>query len=287
MAPNSAVKPVPQQASQLTAAPAGEAALSAATPAAAAAMLAAITAMNCIGSSDDSPSSLEARDYIFTTMQQQARSASALPDMLPTSSTDIGCNAANIAIFSAAQPQDVTPEMVNTVFNGLNSSSGYIRDKAQQALQEVLQQPTLSRACADTAAAGMHSIIAYFAKNSPSVTKPTPQAPVVGPPAIPTPASPAANNNSSSSQSIQQLPPLAAWALDMLLTVAHVNEDAFLGCMMGSAVGDMLGLPIEGNSRKLCQQYVADVVLPVKTTNYHRWAPESAMLPLCADALAS
>ncbi|WIA40393.1 hypothetical protein OEZ86_013753 [Tetradesmus obliquus] len=226
--------------------------------------------MNSIGSSEDSPSSLEARDYIFTTMQQQARSASALPDMLPASSTDIRCNAANIAIFSGAQTQDVTPEMVKTVFNGLNSSSGYIRDKAQQALQEVLQQPTLSRACADAAAAGMHSIIAYFAKNSPSVTKPTPQAPVVGPPAIPTPASPAANNYSSSNQSIQQLPPLAAWALDMLLTVAHVNEDAFLGCMMGSAVGDMLGLPIEGNSSKLCQQYVADVVLPVKTTNYHR-----------------
>jgi ADP-ribosylglycohydrolase len=56
----------------------------------------------------------------------------------------------------------------------------------------------------------------------------------------------------------------------MLLLVAHVDEDSFLGCMLGSAVGDALGLPIEGNSRKLCQQYVRDVVAPVKTTTYHR-----------------
>uniref|UniRef100_A0A383W637 Uncharacterized protein n=1 Tax=Tetradesmus obliquus TaxID=3088 RepID=A0A383W637_TETOB len=224
MAPHSAVKPVAQQASQLVAAPASEAVLAAATPASASAMQAAVTAMNSIGSSEDSPSSLEACDYIFTTMQQQARSAAPLPDMLPASTTDIGRNAANIAILSAAQPKDVTPEMTNTVFNGLNSSSGYIRNKAKQALQDVLQQPTLSRACADTAAAGMRSIITYFAKNnSPSATTPTPQAPVVVPPAIPTPASPAANN-SSSSQGTQQLPSLAAWALDMLLTVAHVDE---------------------------------------------------------------
>jgi hypothetical protein len=243
-------------------------------------MQAAVTAMNSIGSLEENPSCLEAHDYIFTDMQQQARSAASLPDMFPASSTDIGSCAANIAILSAAQPQSVAPHMINTVFNRLNSSSGFIRDKAQQVLQDVLQNSDLSRACADTAAAGMRSIINYFAKNSAAAAPHALAPPATGTPVGTAPAAPVpgtANNsqqlfqNSSSiNQGSQQLPPLAAWALDMLLIVARVDEDAFLGCMMGSAVGDMLGLPIEGNSRKLCQQYVGDVVLPVKNTTYHR-----------------
>jgi hypothetical protein len=283
MAPASVVKQAALRDSQPAAVPAGKAVLPVGTPPSA--MQAAVTAMDSVNNSLSESSCLVARDYIFNTMQQKAGSAASLPGMFPASSENIGSCTANIAILSVAQPQDITPDMITTVFNCLNSNSGCVRDKAQQVLGDVLQQQNLSRACADTAAAGMRSIVSYFAKNSPAAISNTNGAtPLASTPAAhgfeqtsrpanaPTNSQQAvlqASNNNSKDGS-PQLPPLATWALDMLLNVAHVDEDSFLGCMMGSAVGDMLGLPIEGNSRKLCQQYVQDVVLPVKTTTYHR-----------------
>jgi hypothetical protein len=278
MAPSYSLKQPAQQDGQLAAVPAGTAAPVGKPAARISAMLAAAIAMNGTSSIEDKYSRTEVYDHIFGAMQQQASSEATLPDMLPASSTEIGQSAANIAILAAAKVQQITPAMINTVLSCLNSSSDYVRDKAQKVLQDVMQQTNLSRPCADTAAAGMRSITKYFA-NSRQAAIPVPTAAVaaaaaaaaVGIPAG-TPAVAMTNKppHVGAQDSQQQLPPLAAWALDMLLLVAHVDEESFLGCMMGSAVGDALGLPIEGNSRKLCQQYVRDVVAPVKTTTYHR-----------------
>jgi hypothetical protein len=267
MAPSVSVKQAAQQDGQLAAVPAGKAAPLDKPAARTSAMQAAAIAMSCTSSIKDEPSHIEVYDHIFGAMQQQASSEASLPDMFPASTAEIGQCAANIAILSAAKVQHITPAMINTVFSCLNSSSDYIRDKAQQVLHDVMQQTDLSRPCADTAVAGMRSIIKYFA-NSKSAAIPVPTAAVsvgtpAGSPAAPVtqePLAPTASPYAGAHRSQQQLPPLAAWALDMLLLVAHVDEESFLGCMMGSAVGDALGLPIEGNSRKLCQQYVRDVM---------------------------
>lgn len=55
-----------------------------------------------------------------------------------------------------------------------------------------------------------------------------------------------------------------------LLTTGCITEDTFLGCLMGGAVGDAVGLPVEGYPREACQQYVHEIVQPVTTSTYHR-----------------
>jgi hypothetical protein len=258
MDPFVAVKKAAQQVGQLAAASTGKAVPSGKPAAATSAMQAAAIAFKSTSSIEDKTTRTEVLDHILCAMQQQASSELPLPDMYPASSTDVGECAANIAILSAAQMQHITPEMINIVFSCLNSSSNYIRDKAQQVLQNVMQQRGISRPCADTAAAGMRIIIRYFANTKPAAI-PLPTAAAAGnnPAGVPavTPGPLATNDKNISGDvegSQQQLAPLALWALDMLLLVAHVDEESFLGCMMGGAVGDALGLPIEGNSRKLC-----------------------------------
>lgn len=50
----------------------------------------------------------------------------------------------------------------------------------------------------------------------------------------------------------------------------HVYEEGFMGCVMGQAVGDAVGLPVEGHDRDMCVQYVKEVVQPQLTCSYHR-----------------
>lgn len=58
--------------------------------------------------------------------------------------------------------------------------------------------------------------------------------------------------------------------IDMLPYERHVYEEGFMGCVMGQAVGDAVGLPVEGHDRQVCLQYVKEVVQPQLTCSYHR-----------------
>jgi ADP-ribosylglycohydrolase len=49
-----------------------------------------------------------------------------------------------------------------------------------------------------------------------------------------------------------------------------VNEESVLGCLIGCAVGDSVGLVVEGYSRTICHQYVDEIVSKTAISVYHR-----------------
>lgn len=49
-----------------------------------------------------------------------------------------------------------------------------------------------------------------------------------------------------------------------------VNEESVLGCLIGCAVGDSVGLVVEGYDRDICIQYVNEIVEKQMISTYHR-----------------
>lgn len=57
---------------------------------------------------------------------------------------------------------------------------------------------------------------------------------------------------------------------DFILAHPKISHDSVKGAFLGCATGDSLGLPVEGFSRTLCKQYVAEIVTPELIPTYHR-----------------
>lgn len=57
---------------------------------------------------------------------------------------------------------------------------------------------------------------------------------------------------------------------DYILAHPKISHDSVNGAFLGCATGDSLGLPVEGFSRTLCKQYVAEIVTPELIPAYHR-----------------
>ena len=58
--------------------------------------------------------------------------------------------------------------------------------------------------------------------------------------------------------------------LDAALVQTTMSEDAFLGVLFGQAVGDAVGLPVEGHGRDVCKPYVQNVVKKQIVSPQHR-----------------
>ena len=50
-----------------------------------------------------------------------------------------------------------------------------------------------------------------------------------------------------------------------------VYKEGFMGCLIGTAVGDSVGMAVEGHDRDVCLQYVQEVVQPMLISGYHRF----------------
>lgn len=145
-------------------------------------------------------------------------------------SDDIGHVLANVAIVLTTSGALISADMMKRVLSGCIHSSDYVSYKSRCCVSAVANMVT--EECKSVIAERIPEIIRHYS----------------------------GNRN------------ILVWGLDVALMVCPfcISHDSFMGNMIGTAVGDAVGLPVEGFERDVCIKYVQQIVQPMMMSTYHR-----------------